>query len=286
LARRRRRRKNSKSNVLRFSRGLLGRREWVYLLSLLVPFVVYNLALKAASLLLRPGEHDLARTLDLMRSDVFFNLGYALFWIGLFAAVRGGPLRRVVVFLFHVVTMVVVVVTTVAHRYFLENGATLDYGVIVAPNFEEVQLILVRRVPLLAWVLLAAALLYVALGPWILSRAVEWWRGRPRRRSSPPSETLRTSSSFLRSVGLRLLPFGLLLVALVFGSLSVLTGTTALARDPLVHVVLSGVEQANTAEGDPNAGGPAVEQESGSDAGAADVGHPAERATLAQTPQT
>ncbi len=130
-----------------------------------MPFVAYNLALKAASVLLRPGEHGLAQTLDLMRSDVFFNLGYALLWIGLFAAVRRGPLRRVVVFLFHAATILVVIVTTCAHRYFLENGTTLDYGVIAAPNFEEVQLILVRRVPLLAWVLLAAALFYVALGP-------------------------------------------------------------------------------------------------------------------------
>src|SRR3712207_8378261 len=46
--------------------------------------------------------------LQLMRSDVFFNLGYALLWIGLFAAARRGFLRRVVVVLFHAVTLVVV----------------------------------------------------------------------------------------------------------------------------------------------------------------------------------
>ncbi|MDQ3965130.1 MAG: sulfatase-like hydrolase/transferase [Actinomycetota bacterium] len=254
------------------------------MLSLLVPFVVYNLALKAVSVLSRPGDYGLAQTLELMLSDVFFNLGYALLWIGLFAAIRRGPLRWVVVFLFHAATILVVVVTTSAHRYFLENGTTLDYGVIAAPNFEEIQLILVQRVPLSAWMLLAAALLYVALGPWLLARAVEWWRVRPRR-SSPLAGTPR--SSFLRSLGLWLLPFGLLLLALVFGWLSVSTGTTALARDPFVHVVLTGVEQANTKD-DLDAGA-AVEQastEEGDSDADQTVEHPAAHASLAETSQT
>src|SRR5215216_6245766 len=101
-------------------RALLNRQDWVYLLSLLIPLFVYNLALKATSVASIPG---LAPTFDLMRSDVFFNLGYALFWIGLFAVVRGRrPLRPVVVILFHVITILVLVVTTSAHQYFLETG--------------------------------------------------------------------------------------------------------------------------------------------------------------------
>ena len=97
--------------LLDYLRAPLSRREWVYLLSLLVPFVAYDLALKASSVTSVPG---LALTFDLMRSDVFFNLGYALFWIGLFAAVRDsrGSLRRVVVVLFHLSTILVVVTTT------------------------------------------------------------------------------------------------------------------------------------------------------------------------------
>ena len=98
---------------MRFFGVLLGRRDWVYLLSLLVPLFLYNLALKASSVASIPG---LAPNFDLMRSDVFFNLGYALFWIGLFAAVRGREhLHRVVVVLFHAVTMLVVLVATFAH---------------------------------------------------------------------------------------------------------------------------------------------------------------------------
>src|ERR671917_2129579 len=131
-------------------------RDWVYLLSLLIPFVVYNLALKACEIALHPGAHGLAPALDLMWSDVFFNLGFALLWIGLFAAVRRRPLRLVVILLFHATTMLVVVTTTVAHHYFLENGTTLDYGTMAEwiPKFGEVVPILFQgRVPLLAWML-------------------------------------------------------------------------------------------------------------------------------------
>src|SRR5215210_6944277 len=103
---------NDRRNILGPLYVLLGRRDWVYLLSLLVPLFVYNLVLKASSVASIPG---LAPTFDLMRSDLFFNLGYAFFWIGLFAAVRDkGPLRRFVVVLFHVMTMLVVLVSTFA----------------------------------------------------------------------------------------------------------------------------------------------------------------------------
>src|ERR671920_2181481 len=104
-----------------FLRVLPNRRDRVYLLSLLVPFIVYNLALKAASVLSQPGEDGfLDLSLDLMRSDVFFNLGYALLWVALFATVRKGPMRWAVVFVFHVITVFVVVVATAAHQYFRE----------------------------------------------------------------------------------------------------------------------------------------------------------------------
>ena len=247
--------------VVGFLRALPDRRDRVYLLSLLVPFMVYNLALKTSSVLTRPGEHGLLALLDLMRSDIFFNLGYALLWIGLFAVVRRRPLRLVMVFLFHATTMLVVVTTTVAHYYFLENGTTLDYSTLAEwiPKFEEIVPILFQGgVQLLAWMLLAAALLYVALGPLFVARTAERWRGWPKRRFlAVPVET-----SFLGSLGLFLLALG-------FGSLSLLTGTTTLARAPFVNVVLTGIEQVTTEE-DISDSGQLTE-------------HPAAHASLAET---
>ena len=228
-------------------RAPLSRRDWVYLLSLLIPFFVYSLALRAYEITSQPGDHGkLAQALDLMWSDVFFNLGFALLWIGLFAAVRRRPLRLVVILLFHATTMLVVVTTTVAHYYFLENGTTLDYSTLAEwiPKFEEIVPILFQGgIPLLAWMLLAAALLYVALGPLFVARTAERWRGWPKVAFlAVPAE-----ASSLGSLGLFLLGLG-------FGSLSLLTGTTTLARAPFVNVFLTGIKQVTTEEGISDAG--------------------------------
>ena len=246
-------------------RAPLSRRDWVYLLSLLIPFFVYSLALRAYEIASQPGDHGkLAQALDLMWSDVFFNLGFALLWIGLFAVVRRRPLRLVVILLFHATTMLVVVTTTVAHYYFLENGTTLDYSTLAEwiPKFEEIVPILFQGgVPLLAWMLLAAALLYVALGPLFVARTAERWRGWPKVGFlAVPAE-----ASFLGSLGLFLLGLG-------FGSLSLLTGTTTLARAPFVNVVLTGIKQVTTEEGI-------------SDAGQL-TEHPAAQASLTETSRT
>src|SRR5215208_8075558 len=159
-----------------FLRALPNRRDQVYLLSLLVPFIVYNRALKAASVLSRPGEHGLlALRLDLMQSDIFFNLGYALLWVALFGMVRKGPMRWAVVFVFHVVTVFVVIVATIAHPYFRENGAALDYSEIA--EWKEIVPILVHDVSPAGWMLLALAIFYATLGPWLVVRLVDRWKG-------------------------------------------------------------------------------------------------------------
>ncbi|MDQ3966616.1 MAG: sulfatase-like hydrolase/transferase [Actinomycetota bacterium] len=251
-----------------FLRGLLSRREWVYLLSLLMPFVVFNLALKAYDISSRPGDHGLVRTLELMRSDIFFNVGYALFWIGLFAAVRKGPLRWVVVFLFHVATLLVVLVTTSAHQYLQETGTTLDYGILALwlPELKRVVPVLAGSVPLSAWILLVAALLYAALGPWLLTRAIGWWRGWPRRSLAETPE-----SSFLTPLGLWLLAFGLGLFSLLIGP-GPAGVSKSFARAPVVNVVLTGVKEA-------------IAEEDNRDAGTA-IEHPAAHASLIQAPRT
>src|SRR5829696_983824 len=247
---------------------LLTRQDWVYSLSLLIPFVAYNLGLKAASALSVSG---LALNLNLMLSDILFNLGYALFWISIFAAARRGLRRWAAVFLFHTATILVALVTTCAYLYFQETGATLEYGTIAewTTRFDEIQSVL-QRVPFMVWILLAIALFYATLGPLLLTRAVEWWRGR-----------LGTSSSVQQPRISFLFSLGLLLLALGFGAQSTLTATTALARDPFVNVVMTGVEEA-TAETEAEE---TTTEEEDSNAAPA-TGHPAAHARLAQTSQT
>ena len=249
---------------------LLSPRDWIYSLSLLVPFILYNLALKVASVASVPG---LALTFDLIRSDVFFDLGYTLLWIGLFVAVRRGLLRQVMIVLFHVTTMLLVIVTTSAYKYFQETGTALNYGVIALwlPNLREVLPVLAYGGALWAWVMLATALAYVALGPWLVTCAVERWRGWIRVYS-----TVTSGISYLGFLGL-------LLLAFCFGSLSLLIGASStdfssgasvsLARDPVINVLLTGFEEASAAEANNSDISSPTE-------------HPAAHAKLAETPQT
>ena len=204
----------------------------------MLPFAIYNLALKYSQISLQPGEPGFGVVLSLMRSDVFFNLGYALLWVGLFAVAGGGLLRRIVVVLFHATTILVVLVTTCAYQYFRETGTALDYGVIALwmPKFGDILPMITQGVPPFAWVLLAAALLYAALGPWLLTRALGYRQNWPL-----------DSRATIPEVGL-LGPTGPFLLAVGFGSLSLLIGSTnaganlSFVRSPFVSVVLTGVQ--------------------------------------------
>jgi lipoteichoic acid synthase len=265
--------RNNKSTILSCLDVLMDRRDWVYLLSLLVPLFVYNLALKASSVASIPG---LAPNFDLMRSDVFFNLGYALLWIGLFAAVRGGgPLRRVIVILFHAATMIVVIVTTFAHHYFQQTGTTLDYGIIALwlPKFREVIPVLTSGATPWGWALLLAALLYAALGPSLVRRVVSRWRGWSERFG-----TRRPEVSFLGPLGLLLLAFGFSFLSLLIGARSTdnpAGASVSFVRDPFVNLVLTGAKEVTTEENAPDVGATVPPAE-----------HPAAHASLVQTPQT
>jgi lipoteichoic acid synthase len=245
--------------------GLLSRRDRIYPLSLLVPFAIYNLALKAYDVTSRPEKLGLARIIKLMRSDVFFNLGYALLWIGLFGAAHRGLLRHALVFLFHATTTLAAIVRGSAHEYFRETGTTLDYDIVALwlPRPKDVK----QMVPLspLARVLLAVALLYSTLGPWLVSRA----SGRLREGLAASPDGTPRKVSFLLSTT------GLILQALGLGSLSLLTGPgtpgagKAFARDPFVNLIVTGVKAAMA-----------------NDYIGATVEHPAAGARLVRTPRT
>ena len=270
---------------------LLSRRDWVYSLSLLVPLFVYNLALKALDVASRSGDLELSATLESMRSDTFFNLGYASLWIGLFVVTRGGgPVRWAVVFLFHVSTMLVVAATTLTHLYLRQTDGTLDYGTVVGwvSKLDEMQPSLYEGGgPLSVRVVLFAALLYAALGPQLVTRGVERvvrWRGRSER-----FRTGRCEISVLSSVGFFLLAFG-------FCWLSLLPGAVTPGQAPVVTLALTGLEETSgTGEDEPHSGPPAIEgsvadteattEEDALDAGPAD-NLSAVDAVLAQTPRT
>src|SRR5829696_1094385 len=232
---------------------------------------MYDLALKAAILASIPG---VAPKFYLMRSNVFFDLGYVVLWIGLFAAApRNGPVRRSVVILFHATTVLVVLVITSSYQYFKLTGATLNYSIIALwiPALKEVGPVLTGSVPLSAWALLLVALFYVIWGPWLLMRTIGRWRRWPSRAWSRVSKV-----SFSISLGLWYLAFGFGLLSLLLGAKwwDYPPGTSiALVRHPFVNVLLTGFEKGSTT----------IADDQGTNTPS---GHPATHATLAPTSQT
>jgi len=165
----------------------------VYLGSLLIPLVVYNLVLKGIRISSQDDIPGGLAAFGLIRSDLLFNLGYVLLWVGLFALTRRSRMRWPVVVLFHVATIVVAGTTTAAHQYFQETGSTLSLNIITYSlmTFGEIKDVIGSVASPVIWLSLLAILDYVVLGPWLISRLIY---GRPNRskRFSP----VRTSRSF------------------------------------------------------------------------------------------
>src|SRR5215212_2694943 len=154
--------------------SLLDRRDWVYLLTLLVPLVAYDLALKIVGLASEQPGSEVWDALGMLRSDLLFDGGYVLVWIGLFAVARWGIPRRVVLVLLHASAILLVVIATVAYQYFRSTGTVLDYGVVAyyLDKPGEAQGAVSSDAPIGAWLVLSAALLYLVPGPLLLTRTL------------------------------------------------------------------------------------------------------------------
>lgn len=218
-------------------RVLLARRDWVYLLTLLVPLTIYNLSLKVSRLGIRPEEPGLAGILELLRSDLLFNLGYATLWVGLFTLARRGFVRRLVVVLFHLGAVLMALVTTGADQYFKSTGSTLDYGMIAysLSTLGDLKGLLASEVTPSLALLVPVVLLYAILGPWAVTRAVRRWRGWSQTGARTPRVP------WLRFAGVGLVAYALLSLSFVPGGPQ--GASTTFSRDAFANVVASGTQE-------------------------------------------
>ena len=222
-------RKTVKERVLDFSSGLLVRRDWVYLLSLLLPLVLYSVALKIVRISTQLSLPGPLGFVDQLRSDVLFNLGYAALWIGIFSLFRRGFPRWVSLGLFHLSALVVIVLVTSTHFFYKTTGSTLDYSFIMLSlsSFGETWKIIAAETSTLHWLLLSSVLFYVLAGPAIVTRLLtRSWHLPLRTPGSPLGASLVTC------------------VAAVFlGLLSALPSATGasdtFSRDALVNIAIS-----------------------------------------------
>ena len=212
-------------------RGLLTRGDWIYLASLLVPVFLYNLTLKVVRIVTRPDSPGPLGFVDQIRSDLLFNLGFAALWVGIFAAVRTGLPRRVVMLLFHLTVVIVVVLTTSAHFFYTSTGSTLDLSFVIVSlsSIGELQGAIGSETTLLHWTLISVVLFYVLAGPVLLTRLLAGtWRPSGK-------ETPRTARAPLAVGGAALLLFCLSVVP------SLTNAGNAFARDPLANMVVNEV---------------------------------------------
>lgn len=208
-------------------KSILDWRDWVYLLSLLVPLFLYNVGLKVARIFTQldvPGPFGF---LDEFRSEIFFNSGYVALWISLFAIFRRGVPRKLVLVLFHLSAILLALLTTGAHSFYKTTGSALDYSVIVLffSSFEETWGVVSSEITILRIVPLVLVLSYAILGPMLVTRlAGSNWNLPLRTEGRPWAAPLAVCSA-----------------ALVFTSLSFIpsaTGASAsFSRDAITNMV-------------------------------------------------
>jgi phosphoglycerol transferase MdoB-like AlkP superfamily enzyme len=225
-------------------RALLTREDWIYLLSLLVPLVLYDLVLKVVRVIALPGTPGPIEFLDQIRSDVFFNLGYAILWIGLFAVARRGVARLAVLVLFHLSAIAVVAVTTSAHFFYKSTGSVLDFDLITfsISHWRETQAVAMAETTLVHWLLLSAVLYYAVAGPAMLTGLLGERMHVPL--ATPGGANLRAG-----------FPVVVCAVALVLGVLSLLPSVTgsnkSFARAPLANMIVTELAEGGPEEPNP-----------------------------------
>ena len=216
-------------------RSLLTPEDWVYLASLLVPLVLYNVALKVIRIFTLHGVPDGVpgplSFLDQVRSDLLFNLGYVALWVGIFAVVRGRWGRLVSLVLLHISVVAVAALTTSAHFFYEKTGSTLDWGFVVVSvsSLGEIKGAIGSETTPLHWILVGVGLLYIIIGPTLMTRFFTGtWRPRANRASHPRRILLAACLATLLLFSLSVVP-------------SVTNAGNAFARDPVANMVVKEV---------------------------------------------
>jgi lipoteichoic acid synthase len=201
--------KNEIAGVVAQLRRLLTRAEWVYVLSLLVPLVVYNVVLKVVRVATQFQVPGPLGFLDQVRSDLFFNLGYAAFWVGLFAVVRSGVPRKVLLVLFHLSAVVVIALTTSVHVFFEKTGSMLGFTFVLdsLSSLGDIWKVITSETTLMHWIVVPVALVYGTFGPAVITRLVtHGWHLPTRNTGRPGTAPLAAGLAAFSLLALSLLP--------------------------------------------------------------------------------
>lgn len=225
-------------------RGLLKRGDWVYLLSLLLPLAIYNVALKVVRVLSQDQAPGALGFLDQVRSELLFNLGYVALWVGLFAVFRKGAARWTVLAVFHVSTLLVVLLTTSAHFYYEATGSPLSLNLITLTitSFGEIQGVVAAEAATWMLTLLSVVLFYVIAGPALITRLSERdWYMPTRTAKGPVFARVAVFAAAISLAGLSALP-------------STTGASSSFSRDALVNMFVAQFEKVRFADVEPDEG--------------------------------
>lgn len=223
-------------------RRLLKRGDWVYLLSLLLPLALYNVALKVVRISAQEQAPGALGFLDQVRSDLLFNLGYVALWVGLFAVFRKGAARWAVIAVFHVSTLLVVLLTTSAHFYYEATGSPLNLNLIALTlsSFGEIQGVVASEAETWMVALLSAVLFYVIAGPALITRLAEHdWYMPTRTARGPAFARVAVFAAAFALAGLSALP-------------STTGASDTFSRDALVNIFMTEVDKVRFADVTPD----------------------------------
>lgn len=222
---------------------LLPLRDWVYLLALLVPVICLDLILKVVRIVGQTEASGPLSIMGLMRSDLLFDLGYALFWIGIFIAFRKGIPRKIALVLVHLISLMLVLLTTSAYVYFFKTGSILDYSVLsyAANNIDQLTGLIGSHANPTLLAKFLPIVLYVVAGPWAISRLVD------RRRGALSDHSTAVGAASRRSRPSLLYPASAFLLAFSFIGFSIsVSGNHAegksFARETVVNLAMSRID--------------------------------------------
>ncbi|MFD0807166.1 LTA synthase family protein [Nocardioides caeni] len=161
--------------------------HWFYLLCLLVPVALVDLACQTMRLTTWGTTFGSLTYFEQIRSDVVFHVGHFVFWVGVFHLVQAPKARRRLTILFHVWFTVLSFFIVIAQVYWMQLDVVVTYQ-----SIQLVTLLLsVSMFKIIAAEIKGIALLIPVLGIILANRLpllINRRRWEPRRLSTPAPE--------------------------------------------------------------------------------------------------
>ena len=151
---------------------LLRPEEWTYILSLMVPLLIADISMSVIRVRTQYNPPAFGGFLDQIRSDVLINVGFLVLWVALFAKIRHGWGRTLVLVAFHLSVTTYALFAVLAHAFYLKTGSYLDISTLVLglETFEEIQVVIASETTVGYWASLAGLALYGLVGPGLVTR--------------------------------------------------------------------------------------------------------------------